>query len=89
MRAGNGRPRLNKNEKLMEIADIRVEEISVNFSHVRPNGCYLGGYGDEYDTGEFSFRENIAGPGATTAKLAFNTWKNSPGHNSTILLKIM
>ena len=83
-RAENGLTKLNKNERLMKIADVRVEEITTKFSHVRPNGKIIGNYGDEYDTGEFSFHENIY-KGFFSAERAFNAWKRSPGHNGTML----
>lgn len=84
-RAENGLPRLNKNEKLMEVADVRVKEITTKFSHVRPNGEYLGILGGEFDAGNLcSYQENIY-KGYRSAESAFNAWKKSPGHNSTML----
>ena len=86
-RAENGLPRLNKNEKLMEAADVRVREISKNFSHVRPDGTYLGILGEEFGAENLSTStENIVS-GALGAQGAFNAWKNSPGHNGAMLYK--
>lgn len=83
-RAENGLPRLTRNEKLMEAADVRAEEVAVDFSHVRPNGEYLGILDEEFDTTHLSAHyENIAG--TPSAQTAFEAWKKSPGHNSTML----
>lgn len=87
-RAENGLPRLNRNEKLMEAADVRVQEISQNFSHVRPDGTYLGILGEEFDAEDIqAHNENIA-TGIIGAQGAFDAWKDSPGHNRAMLSKI-
>lgn len=83
-RAENGLPRLAKNDKLMEAAAIRAKEAAFNFSHTRPDGT--GSETVLRDVGLTTwgtFCENCHG--GLGAINAFNGWKNSSGHNSTML----
>ena len=86
-RAENGLPRLTKNAKLMEAADIRAKEAAFTFSHTRPDGNFadsiLGEVGLD-DAG--TFRENLYS--STGALSAFNAWKKSSGHNGTMLTSV-
>ena len=84
-RAENGLPRLHKNEKLMEAADVRVKEIAVKWSHERPDGTYLGILGEEFDAEDLTADDENIVMGAFGAQGAFNAWKNSKGHNATML----
>ena len=83
-RAENGLPRLAKNDKLMEAAAICAKEAAFNFSHTRPDGT--GSETVLKDVGLSTwgtFCENCHG--GLGAINAFKGWKNSSGHNSTML----
>lgn len=87
-RAENGLQRLNKNEKLMKAADIRASEAMRTFSHTRPDGTFAATVLEEvgYSDGG-SFLENLYS--STGALATFNAWKESPGHNGSMLAKDM
>lgn len=82
-RAKAGRSALIYNAGLQKAAMIRAKEISVKFSHTRPNGedsstaLYEVGVG--HDSGE-----NIAA-GQRSPELVVKAWMNSPGHKAAIL----
>ncbi len=81
-------------------ANTRAKELTVNFSHTRPNGMpctsvyNLGIWGtseENYCYSEEGYNymsggENIVS-GALTAKQAFDAWMNSSAHKGTILRK--
>lgn len=84
-RAKAGRSALIYNAGLQKAAMIRVKEISVKFSHTRPNGedsstaLYEVGVG--HDSGE-----NIAA-GQRSPELVVKAWMNSQGHKLAMLNK--
>ena len=84
-RAKAGRSALIYNSGLQKAAMIRAKEISVKFSHTRPNGedsstaLYEVGVGN-------SSGENIAA-GQKSPELVVKAWMNSQGHKLTLLDK--
>ena len=82
-RAKHGKAPLQYHAKLQEAAMLRAKEISILFSHGRPDGRI-------YDTvfGEAGVGcpdgENIA-KGQLTPERVVNAWMNSPGHRVAIL----
>ena len=75
-REKNGLNTLEENDYLNEMAQIRAEELSVRYSHLRPNGESVGGYGIN---GEIGMK------GSKTPKEAFLAWKGSEQHNKLML----
>ncbi len=75
---------LEKNDKLMDAATVRVEEISEVFGHTRPDGssCKTA----VADAGFEGTRtgENIAG-GQDTPEKVVKAWMDSEGHKNNIL----
>ncbi len=67
---------LEENDYLNEMAQIRAEELSVRYSHIRPNGESISGYGIN---GEIAMKE------VNTPREAFLAWKNSKQHNEVML----
>ena len=67
---------LEKNDYLNEMAQIRAEELSVRYSHIRPNGELAMRYG---------VNGEIAMKGSKTPKDAFLAWKGSKQHNEVML----
>ena len=67
---------LEENDYLNEMAQTRAEELSVRFSHIRPNGELADGYGLD---GE------IITKGPKTPKDAFLAFKVSKQHNKLML----
>lgn len=68
-------------------ADTRAQELTVSFSHTRPNGQSRGtayNYCPLKGTVYMVCSENIAS-GCTTAKSVFNAWMNSEGHRKAIM----
>lgn len=68
-------------------ADTRAQELTVKFSHTRPDGTSSNtaySYSSLYRTTYGTSGENIVS-GARTAKSAFGCWMNSSGHRYTIL----
>ena len=61
----------------MEYAQIRAEELSVKFSHTRPNN-------ESKIVGGLSFMENAA-RGQTSPEAVVNSWMNSDVHRATLL----
>lgn len=84
-RAKLGLTPLKGAERLDKAADIRAEEVSVLFSHTRPDGssCFtvLAETGINYYS---SAAENIA-QGQKTPSEVINSWMNSDGHRANIL----
>lgn len=70
---------LYADEKAMAYAQVRAQEITISYSHTRPNG--LEKPYDEIG----AMNENIAGGG--TPKDVMKAWMNSPGHCANILNK--
>lgn len=76
-RKNEGLPECISNDTAMEFAQIRAEEISESFSHVRPNGSAM-----RYS--HYTFAENIA-KGQSTPEDVVAAWMASSGHKKTIL----
>ena len=82
-RAKIGSPPLKVHPNLQKAAMLRAQEVSVKFSHIRPNGtdastaCYEAGVG-------CVGLENIA-KGYSTPQDVMNGWMNSLGHRTAIL----
>ena len=68
---------LEENDYLNEMAQIRAEELSVRFSHIRPEGGSL--------IGEYGVNGEIATKGSKTPKDAFLAFKVSKQHNEIML----
>ena len=68
---------LEENDYLNEMAQIRAEELSVRYSHARPNGETL--------IGKYGVNGEIGMKGSKTPKDAFLAWKNSKQHNKLML----
>ena len=85
-RAKAGLPALKVNDKLMQAAAIRAEEITEKFSHTRPNGEGMSTvfYEVGLDPYELCPGENIASK-ATTPQQVVEVWMNSEGHRNAIL----
>ena len=68
---------LEENDYLNEMAQIRAEELSVRFSHARPDGEIL--------MGKYGVNGEIITKGPKTPKDAFLAWKGSEQHNKLML----
>ena len=77
-REKNGLNTLEENDYLNEMAQIRAEELSIRYSHIRPNGELAMRYGVN---GEIGMKE------VNTPREAFLAWKNSKQHNELMLAK--
>ena len=80
-RAKAGVPTVATDSRLMELANIRAEELAISYSHTRPNG-----EGDQY-TGLPDYRWvmcNIA-YGYLTPESVVDAWMNSSGHRRNML----
>ena len=81
-RAKAGQPQLQHHTLMTKAAMARAKEISISFSHTRPNGMdsstILGEYGVAC-----SFGENIGG--ATTPEAVVEAWMKSDGHRWALL----
>ena len=77
-RKSRGLNELTMDKDLLEAAMLRAAEITVSFSHTRPNGekCF--------SASEKMYGENIA-YGYGTSDYVMEAWMNSPGHKSNIL----
>lgn len=84
-RAKAGRSALIYNASLQRGAMIRAKEISIKFSHERPNGESFTTILNECGAGHIS-GENIAA-GQKSPELAVKAWMNSQGHKLTMLNK--
>ena len=82
-RAKVGSAPLKYHEKLQQAAMVRAKEISVSFSHTRPDGRNLSTALDEAGVGGSS-GENIAAVFKTPADVV-EGWMNSQGHQATML----
>ncbi len=70
---------LDENTELKNAANIRATEITLNFSHTRPDGS------DWYTVDEnIVYGENLA-RGYETAEDVVNAWMESPKHRKNIL----
>lgn len=80
-RAKAGLPALVMDRDLLDAAMQRAFEISVNFSHTRPNGEE---FQSAFEASRWAMGENIAA-GNTSPEAAMEAWMNSDGHRSNIL----
>lgn len=69
---------------LIELADIRVKELSVKFSHQRIDGTFVSNLAEQKGIYYNTIGENIA-MGQPTAETVMNSWMNSEGHRANIL----
>ncbi len=71
---------LTMDEELLAAAMERAAETAINYSHERPNG-----------DGCFTINSKMGGEnityGQVTARGAYTSWKNSPGHYQNMTLK--
>lgn len=74
-RENHGLNPLPVDDSLMDLAEIRAEEIREEYSHTRPDGTNVGAY---------RCGENIGRK--TSASAQVNSWMNSEGHRTNILL---
>lgn len=72
------------NSRLTNAAQKRADEITITFSHTRPNGTQCSTVLDEYSVSWRAFGENIAAGYPTPASVV-EGWMNSPGHRANIL----
>ncbi len=84
IRAENGLSTLTTTQELMNTAQMRAEEITVSFTHNRPDGssCFTA-----FKQNGVSYRaagENIAA-GQNNPQYVMDCWMNSPGHRANIL----
>lgn len=77
-RAENGQSALAMDKSLLESAMLRAAEITVAFSHTRPNGD------DCFSVDDLAYGENIA-YGFNSASSVMNAWMDSEGHRNNIL----
>ncbi len=71
-------PNLRYSTDLAKAADIRARELTITFSHTRPDGTTC------FTVSEFVYGENIAS-GQKTPTSVVNSWMNSQGHKDNIL----
>ncbi|MBR3317877.1 MAG: Ig-like domain-containing protein [Atopobiaceae bacterium] len=79
-RKAQGCSTLHMNRELQEVAMRRAAEISLNFSHQRPDGSNCDSLSSKM------YAENIAA-GYGSAEAIMSQWMNSPDHRSNILWK--
>lgn len=83
-RTARGLDALEWDDSIAEACDIRAEELTEKYSHVRPDGTTCFTAFDEVGA-EFNRKgENIAA-GQTSPKAAVNAWMHSKGHRENIL----
>lgn len=71
-------PTLKYSKELAKAADVRARELTVAFSHTRPDGTTC------FTVSEYVYGENIAS-GQTAPASVINSWMNSQGHKDNIL----
>ena len=97
LRASVGVQPVQYDESLNKASDVRVNELMIKFSHVRPNGegssTALKQFvsEDEYYENYIGMGENIQsnsmfGDDYTVARRLFESWKNSPGHYQNMIM---
>ncbi|MBO0424165.1 MucBP domain-containing protein [Enterococcus plantarum] len=86
---------LDNQTALQQGADVRSEEIVELFEHIRPNGENGADAPEDFGYDQVVFTENIGrynNPSSLDwyiqngANIVVNSWKNSPDHNSAMLL---
>ena len=84
-RAKYGEPLVQTNDDLNRAAMQRAKEISVKFSHTRPDGTNaLSVFGEYNNIPDNHAAENIAA-GFASPQSTINGWMNSPGHRVSLL----
>lgn len=83
-RTKNGKPLVQTNDDLNRAAMQRAREISIKFSHTRPDGTGSGTILSEYGIPENNSGENIAA-GFQSPQAVIDGWMNSPGHRVALL----
>ncbi len=83
-RAKKGLDELEWDDTVAEACQIRAEEITEKFSHVRPDSTICFTAFDEVGFSSNAEGENIA-EGQTTPKAVVKAWMNSKGHRENIL----
>lgn len=83
-RAGIGKSAFVLDADLSKVAMKRAEELSKNYSHIRPDGTRCFALMKENGYSYSMAAENIA-YGQMSSKDALNTWMNSTGHRKNIL----
>ncbi len=79
IRVANGLNTLRYDASLEASADVRADELTVRFSHTRPDGS------DWYTVNpDLMYGENLA-DGYNTADAVVNAWMASPEHKANIL----
>jgi uncharacterized protein YkwD len=88
-RVANGRSRLKTDSDLMDAAAERAKELSVVFSHTRPNGKDCFSIFKEYDIPNRAAAENIFESSFSdfSGEQAVQGWMSSTGHRSNILTR--
>ena len=84
--ASDGQP-LSTFSALQSAADVRENELPLNFDHTRPDGSSYSTALDEAGISRSSSGENIAGGymGNIDPVTVMNLWLNSPGHRANIM----
>ena len=83
-RAKKGLAPLIVGKKLKQAAALRADELTVEFSHTRPDGTSCFTVLREFDLHYRDCGENIA-QGQEDAEEVMNTWMHSKGHRANIL----
>lgn len=81
-RAKAGQPLFKHHSEMTKAAMLRAKEISIKFSHIRPNGEKGNTVSGEFDFGCIE-GENIGG--ATTPEALVEAWMKSNGHRWALL----
>ena len=84
-RAEEGLSPLQLHEDLCAAAQLRAEELRVQFSHTRPNGEGCGTVYEEFGITPNRSGENIASGYSNPAEVT-EGWLNSPGHRMNIMI---
>ncbi|CAI3308403.1 GBS Bsp-like repeat-containing protein [Enterococcus cecorum] len=96
LRANVGVQPVQYDESLNKASDVRVNELTTKYSHVRPNGegsstalkqfVSETEYYENYIGGGENIQVNyILGDDYTISKRLFESWKNSPGHYQNMI----
>lgn len=83
-RAKHGEPLVQTNNDLNRAAMERAKEISIKFSHTRPDGTDSTSILSEYGIPDYNGGENIAA-GYNSPQSVIEGWMNSPGHRVALL----
>ena len=84
-RAKEGVQPLKYNKALQDAAMIRAKEISVKFSHERPNGHGSSTVGEEVGIGVAVIGDENIAMGQGSPASVVHDWMNSPGHRIPII----